>query len=238
MKSEIKHLGIIMDGNRRWAAARRLPSFEGHRAGYKKIEDVLRWCRDAGIKILTLYAFSTENWQRSKKEVDFLMKLFYLAFTKDIKKVHKNNICVRVIGRKNGLSEKIQKAIKKSEELTKNNTAVVLNLAINYGGRPELVDAFNKILKNLPATLRVARRAGPPKEITEDLISKNVYTAGLPDPDLIIRTSGERRLSGFLTWQSAYSELYFIKHHWPEFSKGDFNDILNNFANRQRRFGK
>ena len=215
-----------MDGNRRWAAARRLPSFKGHRAGYRKIEDVLRWCRDAGIKILTLYAFSTENWHRSKKEVDFLMKLFCLALTKDIKKLHKNNICVRVIGRKEGLSKKLQQAIKKSEELTKNNAAVVLNLAINYGGRLELIDAFNKILKD------------PPKEITENLISQNAYTAGLPDPDLIIRTSGEQRLSGFLIWQSAYSEFYFIKHHWPEFSKKDFNDILNDFANRQRRFGK
>ncbi len=142
-----------MDGNRRWAKARRLPFFEGHRAGYKKIEGVLHWCHDAGIKILTLYAFSTENWQRPKKEVDFLMKLFYLAFTKNIKKLHKNNICVRVIGRKKGLSEKIQKAIKKSEELTKNNTAIILNLAINYGGRLELVDAFNKILKIHPKKL-------------------------------------------------------------------------------------
>jgi len=215
-----------MDGNRRWATTRRLPSFEGHRAGYKKIEDVLRWCRDAGIKILTLYAFSTENWQRSKKEVDFLMKLFYLALTKDIKKLHKNKVCVRVIGREEGLSKKLQQAIKKAEALTKNNTAAILNLAINYGGRLELVDAFNKILKN------------PPKEITEDLISQNIYTADLPDPDLIIRTSGEKRLSGFLTWQNAYSELYFIKRHWPEFSKEDFNDILNDFASRQRRFGQ
>jgi len=226
MKSKIKHLGIIMDGNRRWATTRRLPSFEGHRAGYKKTEDVLRWCRDAGIKILTLYAFSTENWQRSKKEVDFLMKLFYLALTKDIKKLHKNKVCVRVIGREEGLSKKLQQAIKKAEALTKNNTAAILNLAINYGGRLELVDAFNKILKN------------PPKEITEDLISQNIYTADLPDPDLIIRTSGERRLSEFLTWQSAYSEFYFIKRHWPEFSKEDFDDALNDFANRQRRFGQ
>ncbi len=215
-----------MDGNRRWAKARKLLSFEGHRAGYKKIEDVLHWCRDAGIKILTLYAFSTENWQRPKKEVDSLMKLFHLALTKDAEKLHKNNVCVRVIGHKIGLSKKIQEAIKKSEELTKNNTAIILNLAINYGGRLELVDAFNKILKN------------PPKEITEDLISQNIYTAGLPDPDLIIRTSNEKRLSGFLMWQNAYSEFCFIKHHWPEFSKEDFNDILNDFANRQRRFGK
>ena len=215
-----------MDGNRRWAKARQLPSFEGHRAGYKKIENVLHWCRSAGIKILTLYAFSTENWQRPKKEVDFLMRLFYIALVKDIKKLHKNNIRVCVIGRKKDLSEKIQKAIQKSAELTKNNTAIVLNLAINYGGRPELVDAFNKILKN------------PPKEITEDLISKNICTAGLPDPDLIIRTSGEKRISGFLTWQSAHSEFYFTECHWPEFSKEDFDGALTNFANRQRRFGK
>lgn len=226
MESKIHHLGIIMDGNRRWAADRNLPSFEGHQAGYKKIEEVLRWCKDAGIKILTVYAFSTENWRRSKKEVDFLMKLFYLAFTKDIKNLHKNNVCVRVIGRRKGLPEKLQKAIEASEKLTKNNTAGILNLAINYGGRPELIDAFKKIMKN------------PPKEITEDVIAQNIYTAGLPDPDLIVRTSGEQRLSGFLTWQSAYSEFYFLKHHWPELSKKDFDDILKDFANRQRRFGK
>lgn len=226
MKSKIKHLGIIMDGNRRWAKDRRLPSFEGHRAGYKKIEDVLKWCRDAEIKILTLYAFSAENWQRPKKEVAFLMKLIYLAFTRDIKKLHKNNIEVRVIGRRKDLPKKIQEAIKKSEELTKNNTAVILNIAINYGGRLELADAFNKILKN------------PPEKITEDLISQNLYTGSLPDPDLIIRTSGEKRLSGFLTWQSAYSEFCFINHHWPEFSREDFYNILNDFAGRQRRFGK
>ncbi len=215
-----------MDGNRRWAKARRLPSFEGYRAGYNKIEEVLNWCNDAGIRILTLYAFSTENWNRPKKEVDFLMNLFHRALTKDIKKFHKNNICVRVIGRKEKLPEKIKKAILKSEKLTKNNTAGILNLAINYGGRLELIDAFNKIAEN------------PPKKITEDLISKNIYTAGLPDPDLIIRTSGEHRLSGFLTWQSVYSEFYFTEHHWPEFSKEDFDNALSNFANRRRRFGK
>jgi len=248
MKSTIKHLGVIMDGNRRWAKARKMPFFKGHRAGYKKTEDILRWCRDAGIKILTLYAFSTENWQRSKKEVNFLMNLFYLALTKDIKKLHKNNICVRVIGRKKGLSKKIQKAIEKSEELTKNNTAIILNLAINYGGRLELVDAFNKILSarggsqpKADQPLAGAKSSGgknSPKEITEDLISRNIYTAGLPDPDLIVRTSGEKRLSGFLTWQSAYSEFCFVKRHWPEFSKKDFDDVINDFASRQRRLGK
>jgi len=226
MEQKLQHLGIIMDGNRRWAKARGLSAFEGHRAGYRKIEDILKWCRDAGIKILTLYVFSTENWQRAKDEVDFLMKLFYLAFTRDIKELHKNNVCVRVIGRKEGLSKKLQEVIKKSEELTKNNTGGMLNLAINYGGRQEVVDAFNKILKS------------PLKEITEEIILQNLYTAGLPDPDLIIRTSGEFRISGFLLWQSAYSEFYFTKHHWPEFSKHDFDDALADFANRQRRFGK
>jgi len=226
MKPKIEHLGIIMDGNRRWAKARRLLSFEGHRAGYNKIEEVLNWCNDAGIKILTLFVFSTENWKRSKEEVDFLMKILYRAFTKDVKKLHQHNVCVRVIGRKEGMPEKVKKAMLEAEALTKNNAASVLNLAINYGGRSELIDAFNKIAKN------------PSQKITEDLISKNTYTAGLPDPDLIIRTSGEYRLSGFLTWQSAYSELHFTKHHWPEFSKKDFDGALADFADRQRRFGK
>ncbi len=226
MDQKVKHLGIIIDGNRRWAKARGLPPFEGHRAGYKKTKEVAEWCRDAGIKILTIFAFSVENWQRPKKEVDFLMKLFYLALAKEIKKFHKNNVRVRIIGRKEGLSKKLQQAIKKAEELTESNTGSVLNLAINYGGRPELVDAFKKIFKN------------PPAEITEKTISQNLYTADQPDPDLIIRTSGEQRLSGFLTWQSAYSELLFINRHWPEFSKQDFDDALADFANRQRRFGK
>ena len=226
METKIRHLGIIMDGNRRWAKTRGLPPFEGHRAGYKKIEEMLNWCRDAGIKVLTLFAFSTENWQRPKEEVDFLMKLFLLTLTRDIKKLHKNNVCVRVIGRREGLPEKLKEAVKKSEEMTKNNDGGTLNLAINYGGRPELVDAFKKIIAN------------PPKEITEETISENLYTADLPDPDLIIRTSGEQRLSGFLLWQSAYSELLFINHHWPEFSKEDFDAALADFINRQRRFGK
>lgn len=226
MEQQVKHLGIIMDGNRRWARARGLPSFEGHRAGYNKIDEVLRWCRDASVTTLTLFAFSTENWQRAKDEVDFIMGLFYRAMTEDIKKMHENNIRVRVIGRKEGLSEKLQEAVLKAEKLTQNNTACNLNLAINYGGRPELVDTVKKILTN------------PPAEITEETISQNLYTAGQLDPDLIIRTSGEQRLSGFLTWQSAYSELLFVEHNWPDFSKDDFDTALADFTARQRRFGK
>jgi undecaprenyl diphosphate synthase len=226
MDQPVKHLGIIMDGNRRWAKAQGLPSFEGHRAGYKKVEEVLHWCRDVGVEILTLFAFSTENWRRTKREVDFLMNLFYLVFDQDIKKLHANKVRVRLIGRREGLSAKLQAVVKEAEELTKDDTGGTLNLAINYGGRAEIVDAFKKILTN------------PPAEITEETISQNLYVAGQPDPDLIIRTSGERRLSGFLTWQSAYSELLFINHHWPEFSKQDFDEALADFDDRQRRFGK
>jgi len=226
MEQKIKHLGILMDGNRRWARTRNMPPFEGHRIGYKKIEEVLSWCRDAEIEILTIFAFSTENWQRPKEEVDFLMKFIYRALTVDIKKLHKNNIRIKIIGNKEGLSKKLRKVIEEAEKLTKNNNGQTLNLAINYGGRLELVDAFKKIIKSHPA------------DITEEMISQNVYTAGTPDPDLIIRTSGEQRLSGFLTWQSAYSELLFVKHYWPDFSKNDFDDALADFAKRKRRFGK
>lgn len=223
-----QHLAIIMDGNRRWARARGLKPFDGHKAGYKKLGDVLKWCKETGVKILTLYAFSTENWKRPKQEVDFLMRLFYSALTKNIKKLQKNNVRLRIIGHKEDLPKKLQTAIKKAEKLTENNTSGILNLAINYGGRQELVDAFNKILSS---------RGGPPKKVSEELVSKNIYNAGFPEPDLIIRTSGELRLSGFLLWESAYSEFYFTKHHWPEFSKEDFAGALATFAKRQRRFG-
>ena len=225
-EQKIKHLAIIMDGNRRWARNHGLSTSEGHYAGYKKIEEVLDLCREAGIETLTLFAFSTENWKREKREVNFLMKLFYLAFNKDVKKLHKDKVRVHLIGSREGLSKKLQKAICEAEELTKNNTDGTLNLAINYGGRLELLNAFKKILKN------------PPSDITEETISENLYTAGQSDPDLIIRTSGEQRLSGFLTWQSVYSELLFIKHHWPEFSRQDFDNAITDFYNKQRRFGK
>ncbi len=214
-----------MDGDRRWAKDHALPASKGHYAGYKKIEEVLRWCRETGIGTLTLFAFSTENWKRTKGETDFLMNLFYLAFNNDIKRFQKNEVRVHLIGHREGLPKKLQRVIHKVEELTKDNTKSTLNVAINYGGRLELLDTFKRILKNLPSN------------ITEATISENLYTAGQPDPDLIIRTSGERRLSGFLTWQSVYSELFFIKHCWPEFSKRDFDNALADFANRKRRVG-
>ncbi len=227
-EKKLVHLGIIMDGNRRWAKKLGLSPLEGHRTGYEKAKKVLEWCRAAGIKILTLYAFSIENWQRPEKEVNFLMSFLHYFLTNDIKKLHENNVRVKIIGRKDGLPEKLQAAIQEAEELTKNNTGPTVNIAINYGGRQEIVDAVNKILKSLPCG----------EKITEKMISENIYTAGLPEPDLIIRTSGEIRLSGFLMWQSVYSELCFTKQNWPDFSRFDFHGALEEFSRRQRRFGK
>lgn len=225
--NKIKHLGIIMDGNRRWARANQKKSYQGHLEGKKTLEKVLNWCKESNISILTLYTFSAENWQRPKQEVDFLMKTFYHVFTKDIKRLHEKNIQVRVIGRLKGLALKLQTAIIKAMELTKNNDGSILNLAINYSGRLEIIDAFSEIFK----------KTSNPKEITEKLVSKYLYTADLPDPDLIIRTSGEQRVSGFLLWQAAYSELMFVKSCWPEFSKQDFDQAISCYYNRQRRFG-
>lgn len=221
------HLGIIMDGNRRWARAHGLPTLYGHKKGYDKIIKMGDLCLEKGIKILTVYAFSTENWNRSKKEVGYLMRLLKRGLTREIRSLHKKNIKIQVIGRIKELSKDLQKAIKETMALTKNNTRGILNIAINYGGRPEIIDAVKKLM---------AKKLTPVK-ITEKLIAENLYTAGLPDPDLIIRTSGEQRLSNFLTWQSAYSELYFIKKHWPDFSEKDLDEAIKEYSRRQRRFG-
>lgn len=223
------HLGIIMDGNRRWAKNKNLPSLEGHRRGYQKIKEVGKWCKKKGIKILTVWAFSTENWNRSEKEVDYLMKLLGRALSKkETAWLNKEGTKLQVIGQKERLNKKLQIAVEKAEEATKNNKEGVLNLAISYGGRPEIIETIRKIIK----------KKVPPDEITEDLVNQNLWTKGTPDPDLIIRTSGELRLSGFLIWQAAYSELYFCKKYWPDFDENDLDAILTDYAQRQRRFGK
>lgn len=225
--SNIQHLAIIMDGNRRWAKEHGLPSLEGHRRGYNKLKQVGDWCLARGIKYFTVYAFSTENWHREKKEINYLMGLFQRALTKEIPIFMKKGIRLRVIGRRQELSERLRKAIIKAEEATKNNNKGTLNLAINYGGRLEIVEAVKKIIKKKIS----------PAQITDKLISENIWLAEQPDPDLIIRTSGEQRLSGFLTWQSVYSELYFVKCHWPDFSEKDLDKAINDYNNRHRRFG-
>jgi undecaprenyl diphosphate synthase len=223
------HLGIILDGNRRWAKEKGLPAFEGHRRGYEKLKEVGTWCKEKGVKILTVFAFSTENWDRSKKEVDYLMKLLSQAFEKrDVSRLDKQGIRIKVIGQKEGLSKQLQEKIKKAEEQTKNNKEGIFNLAINYGGRLEIIEAIKKIM----------RKNINPEKITEEIIGQNIWTAGMPDPDLIIRTSGEQRTSGFLTWQSVYSELYFCKKYWPDFSEKDLDEAFEEYSRRQRRFGK
>ena len=222
-----QHIGIIRDGNRRWARSRGLPTLYGHKKGYDKVIKAGDWCFDRGIKILTVYAFSTENWNRSKKEVGYLMRLLKKGLQTEIRDLHKKGIKVRIIGRVKELSKGLQSAIKETMELTKNNTKGIINIAINYGGRPEIIDAIKKIVK---------KKLSPVK-INEALVNANLYTAGQSDPDMIIRASGEHRLSGFLTWQSSYSELYFIKKHWPAFTEKDLDEALQEFSRRQRRYG-
>lgn len=232
MSQEIKnipyHVGIIMDGNRRWARAKGLPTLEGHRRGYDKVKKVGRWCKDRGVKILTVWAFSTENWKRSEEEVNYLMNLIKFAMSKgEIDQLHKDGIKVQVIGQKERLSEGLQKLIIEAEERTKDNKEGVLNLAISYGGRADILQAIKNIInKNISAD-----------QVEEETVGQNLWTAGMPDPDLIIRTSGELRTSGFLTWQSAYSELHFCSNHWPDFSEKDLDEALADYARRQRRFG-
>jgi len=220
-----QHLGIILDGNRRWAKERGLPTFEGHRKGLEKIKEVVKWSQERGIKILTLFVFSTENWNREKKEVDYLMKLAEKIISDNLEKLNKEGVKVRTIGQRERLPKFLQEKINKAEELTKNNDKMTLNFAISYGGRAEIVQAIKNIVdKKIPVD-----------KITEDIIKENLWTS---DVDLIIRTGKERRISNFLIWQAAYSELYFSEKYWPAFSQKDLDKALTEYNNRQRRFGK
>jgi len=217
------HLGIIIDGNRRWAKKKGLPSFYGHKRGLDNVKKISDYCLEKGVKVLTLYAFSSENWNRSKKEIEHLMKLLGTALNKkNIKDLNKRGVRMQVIGQKEKLSKTLQKLILEAEQSTKKNKKGVLNLAISYGGRADIIQAAQRIKGR----------------ITEEKLNKNLWTAGLPDPDFIIRTGGEMRLSNFLTWQSAYSELYFTKKTWPDFSKKDLDKAFDDFSHRHRRFGK
>ena len=224
------HVGIIMDGNRRWAKERGLLPQLGHKEGAENIKEIVTAAEEFGVKYLTLYAFSTENWKRSKEEVDYLMNLFmyYAKFFK--KHLKERNYRIQLAGDINGLSKELQDEISYIEEETKNNTGLTVNFAINYGGRTEIVNAVKQIVtecKNITEN-----------DITEELISKYMQTRNSPDPDLIIRPGGEQRLSGFLLWQSAYSEFYFTKKYWPEFKKIEFKEAIMEYSNRKRNFGK
>lgn len=232
-KTKLNHLGIIMDGNRRWAKKKGLPSLIGHQKGYQTAINIADWCLKKNIKVLTLWAFSTENWNRTKKEIDYLMKLISQAIVEQADSLHSKNIRIQFLGRTNELSKTLQKLIQEITDQTKNNTRATLNIAFNYGGQAEIIDAVNKLIKN-----KACSWPGPgTKKVTADLIKKNLYDPKMPPPDLVIRTSGEMRTSGFFLWQSAYSELYFTKKLWPDFTEKDLDKAIKDFNNRQRRFG-
>ncbi len=226
-----KHIGIIMDGNRRWAKENNLSTKEGHKAGAKNLETIAKFCNNIGIKYLTVYAFSTENWKRTKEEVSALMFILKANLDSMLRKMDLENIKIRVIGEKENIPPDIQTKIDKLVEKTKNNTGLTLNIAFNYGGRREIVHA-TKVLAE-----KVKNGEMDINDITEDSISESIYTAGQPDPDLIIRTSKELRISGFLTWQSTYSEFYFPETFWPAFSEDNLIEAIKAYQHRNRRFG-
>ena len=225
------HVAVIMDGNGRWASQRNLPRIAGHAAGVKSVEEIIKSAKESGVEILTLYAFSTENWKRPKHEVDALFKLLENYIDSQTDTLIKNDIKLSMIGRIEGLPDSVQRKLKSIMDRTKSGSTLLLNLALNYGARTEIVDAVRAVAKDC-ALGKVS-----PDEIDEKIFSGYLYTKDLPDPDLLIRTSGEMRLSNFLLWQLSYSELYISKKLWPDFKKSDFIEALNEYQNRQRRYG-
>ena len=226
--SDIKHIAIIMDGNRRWAREHGLPSAAGHKKGVDALRATVRACDDLGIKYLTVYAFSTENWNRKKEEVDFLMDLVALTLKNELDDMHKEGVKIRFIGDMNRLSPKLQTVCTQACQKTQNNNGVNLQIALNYGARDEIVHAMREI----------AACGAKECEITPELIEEHLYTAGIPDPDILIRTGGEKRISNYLLWQIAYSEVVVINEFWPEFNKDCLQKCIDEFNQRQRRYGK
>jgi len=226
-----KHVAIIMDGNRRWAKKRMLPIKMGHREGAKTLEKISRYAKKIGIKYLTVYAFSTENWKRSEEEVDALMDLLRAYLDEYSKKADTENTKIKVWGDISVLREDLQKSILDCETRTKDNTGINFNICLNYGGRDELVHATRKIAE------QVRNKTLNPEDITEDTISNALYSAGVPDPDLMIRTSGELRTSGFLLWQLSYTEFVFLDKYWPDFNEKDLDECIEIYQKRNRKFG-
>lgn len=231
-KTALQHIAIIMDGNRRWAKEHHLPSAIGHQKGVEALRATLRACAEFGIRYLTVYAFSTENWKRNPEEVNFLMNLLASTLTKELDELHRENVKIKFIGSIAPLDEKLKKTITNAEETTQNNTGVNLQIAFNYGSRDEITRAVKEI------AAEVEKKEISPAEITEDFISGKLYTAGMPDPDLIIRTGGEYRISNYLLWQAAYSEIIILDEFWPEFDKKLLARAVSEFERRNRRYGK
>ena len=226
--TNLEHIAIIMDGNRRWAKEHFLPSMMGHKKGVDALKKITRACDDFGVKYLTLYAFSTENWNRKKEEVDFLMDLLATTLKSELDELNQNNVKMNFIGGLTALNQNLQDILETSIEVTKNNTGVVLTVAINYGARDEIIHAIKNIIKD----------GKKEDEITQELVSNYLYTKNIPDPDLLIRTSGEKRISNYLLWQIAYSEIYVTDTYWPEFNKEKLAQAIIEFGLRQRRWGK
>ena len=226
-----KHIAIIMDGNRRWAKSKNMPVSFGHKEGAKTLEKIVRYANKIGIKYITVYAFSTENWKRTTEEVTALMNLFQSYLDDYSKRADSENIKVKIIGNRQGLSEKMQKSIEKCMERTKDNTGITFNIALNYGGRDEITNAVKHIAE------KIQNKEINIEDITEQMISDNLYTAEQPDPDLLIRTSGELRLSNFLPWQLAYTEFLFVDKNWPDFNEKDLDDAIEVYKSRNIKFG-
>jgi len=227
-----RHVAIIMDGNGRWAKKRLMPRFAGHKAGVEAVRNIVKACVERKIEVLTLFAFSSENWRRPEEEVSLLMKLFMAALDREVKRLNKNGVRLRVIGDLSAFPEKLQQQIQASHELTKNNTLLQLNIAANYGGRWDIVQASKKMAQAaVDGEITI-------EQIDEPLLESHLSLAGLPEPDLFIRTGGEERISNFLLWQLAYSEFFFTKTLWPDFNVKLFDEAIESFKNRQRRFGR
>ena len=226
--TDLKHIAIIMDGNRRWAKERNLPTMVGHKKGVEALKNTLRACNDFGVKYLTVYAFSTENWNRKQDEVDYLMELVAITLTNELAEMHNEGVQIRFIGDLSRFSDKLQKILENAIQTTKNNTGVVLQIALNYGARDELTNAVKKVVAS----------GIKAEDVTPDVISKHLYTAGVPDPDVLIRTGGEQRISNYLLWQIAYSEIIIKNEFWPEFGKDLLAESIQEFGKRQRRYGK
>jgi len=226
MSDSPRAIGVIMDGNRRWAKERGLPTFEGHKAGAQKIFELAQWAYEAGIKEVTLYAFSTENWNRAGEEVEYLMTLAEQLFSKELSRFKESGVCLRFIGDRFRASARIQEVMRDAEESTKEGAKGTLIFAFSYGGRPEIIAAVNQLLQE------------GKEEIDEEGFKNALWSTGLIDPDLILRTGGERRLSNFLTWQTVYSELFFTDTKWPDLEKSEFDTVLREYQERDRRHGK
>lgn len=226
-----RHIAIIMDGNGRWAARRSLPRSAGHRQGVETVRQVVKWVGEMGVEYLTLFSFSSENWSRPAAEIDYLMDLMKRFIRQDLAELHRNDVRVSVIGRRDNLEPEIVALIDETEQLTLLNGGLKLTIAFNYGSHDEIARSVKQI------AARVAAGTLDPQDVTSGTIAQGLDTAGTPDPDLVIRTSGERRLSNFLLWQSAYAEFVFVDDHWPEFSRQTLHDAVREFMSRERRFG-